>query len=181
MSGPSFDLTIEPELFRESEATYLQLFHMRIIWESTGSVRRSDRAGRLRGDRRVMRAAPSRDPVDAQRNIGPGPDSESIRPRSALQSRSGRESSRRTGLIPRVVEQSAPQPLRWYPLVSQSGAHSACKRHGDHVFLGARTAVAYKTKSWGACGRHLSLGTSSKVAIDGPFEAVLGKTRRTEF
>jgi len=32
-------------------------------------------------------------------------------------------------LIPRVVEQSAPQPLRWYPLVSQSGAHSACKRH----------------------------------------------------
>src|SRR5208337_2005271 len=48
---------------------------------------------------------------------------------------------------------------------------------GDHVFLGARTAVAYKTKSWGACGRHLSLGTSSKVAIDGPFEAVLGETR----
>src|SRR5208282_3172692 len=38
-----------------------------------------------------------------------------------------------------------------------------------------------KTKSWGVCGRHLSLGTSSKVAIDGPFEAVLGKTRRTEF
>ena len=28
-----------------------------------------------------------------------------------------------------MVEQSAPQPLRWYPLVSQSGAHSACKRH----------------------------------------------------
>ena len=28
---------------------------------------------------------------------------------------------------------------------------------------------------------HLSLGMSSKVAIDGPFEAVLGKTRRTEF
>ena len=27
-----------------------------------------------------------------------------------------------------MVEQSAPQPLRWYPLVSQSGAHSACKR-----------------------------------------------------
>ena len=27
----------------------------------------------------------------------------------------------------------------------------------------------------------LSLGMSSKVAIDGPFEAVLGKTRRTEF
>ena len=52
---------------------------------------------------------------------------------------------------------------------------------GDHVFLGARTAVAYKTGSWGECGRHLSLGTSSKVAIDGPFEAVLGKTRRTEF
>ena len=37
------------------------------------------------------------------------------------------------------------------------------------------------TESWGACGRHLSLGMSSKVAIDGPFEAVLGKTRRTEF
>src|SRR5271157_462604 len=104
------------------------MFQMWIVWESTGFVRRSDRAGRLRGDRRVMRAAPSRDPVDAQRNIGPGPDSESIRPGSALQSRSGRESSRRTALIPRVVEQSAPQPLRWYPLVSQSGAHSACKR-----------------------------------------------------
>jgi len=56
------------------------MFQMRIVWESTGFVRRSDRAGRLRGDRRVMRAAPSRDPVDAQRNIGPGPDSESIRP-----------------------------------------------------------------------------------------------------
>ena len=41
--------------------------------------------------------------------------------------------------------------------------------------------MAYKTESWGECGRHLSLGTSSKVAIDGPFEAVLGKTRRTEF
>ena len=52
---------------------------------------------------------------------------------------------------------------------------------GDHVLLGARTAVAYKTESWGVCGRHLSLGASSKVAIDGPFEAVLGKTRRTEF
>ena len=53
---------------------------------------------------------------------------------------------------------------------------------GDRVFLGARTAVAYKaTESWGGCGRHLSLGLSSKVAIDGPFEAVLGKTRRTEF
>ena len=49
-------------------------------------------------------------------------------PDQPWQSRSGRESSRRTGLIPRVVEQSAPQPLRWYPLVSQSGAHSACKR-----------------------------------------------------
>jgi hypothetical protein len=52
---------------------------------------------------------------------------------------------------------------------------------GDRVLLGARTAVAYKTESWGACGRHLSLGMSPKVAIDGPFEAVLGKTRRTEF
>jgi hypothetical protein len=52
---------------------------------------------------------------------------------------------------------------------------------GDRVLLGARTAVAYKTQSWGGCGRHLSLGLSSKVAIDGPFEAVLGKTRRTEF
>ena len=52
---------------------------------------------------------------------------------------------------------------------------------GDRVLLGARTAVAYKTESWGECGRHLSPGKSSKVAIDGPFEAVLGKTRRTEF
>ena len=52
---------------------------------------------------------------------------------------------------------------------------------GDRVLLGARTAVAYKTESWGGCGRHLSLGKSSKVAIDGPFEAVLGKTHRTEF
>ena len=51
---------------------------------------------------------------------------------------------------------------------------------GDHVFLG-QNAVAYKAESWGACGRHLSLGLSSKVAIDGPFEAVLGKTRRTKF
>jgi hypothetical protein len=51
---------------------------------------------------------------------------------------------------------------------------------GDHVLLGARTAVAYKTGSWGGCGRHLSLGMSSKVAIDGPFEAVLGKTHRTD-
>ena len=41
--------------------------------------------------------------------------------------------------------------------------------------------MAYKTGSWGVCGRHLSLGAASKVAIDGPFEAVLGKTRRTEF
>ena len=39
---------------------------------------------------------------------------------------------------------------------------------GDHVFLGAATAVAYKTESWGGCGRHLSLGISSKVATDGP-------------
>ena len=52
---------------------------------------------------------------------------------------------------------------------------------GDHVFLGAATAVAYKTASWGGCGRHLSPGMSSKVATDGPFEAVLGKTHRTEF
>ena len=52
---------------------------------------------------------------------------------------------------------------------------------GDHEFLGVATAVAYKTESWGGCGRHLNLGISSKVAIDGPFEAVLGKTRRTEF
>ena len=43
------------------------------------------------------------------------------------------------------------------------------------------TAVAYKTESRGVCGRHLNLGMSTKVAIDGPFEAVLGKTRRTEF
>jgi hypothetical protein len=52
---------------------------------------------------------------------------------------------------------------------------------GDHVFLGAATAVAYKSDSWGGCGRRLSLRISSKVATDGPFEAVLGKTRRTEF
>src|SRR5271157_4897779 len=52
---------------------------------------------------------------------------------------------------------------------------------GDRVFLGAATAVAYKTESWSGCGRHLSPGMSSKVATDGPFEAVLGKTRRTEF
>ena len=52
---------------------------------------------------------------------------------------------------------------------------------GDHVFLGATTAVAYKTRQSGVCGRHLRLKLSSKVAIDGPFEAVLGKTRRTEF
>ena len=43
------------------------------------------------------------------------------------------------------------------------------------------TAVAYKTESWGVCGRHLNPRASSKVAIDGSFEAVLGKTRRTEF
>ena len=41
--------------------------------------------------------------------------------------------------------------------------------------------LAYKTGSWGGCGRHLNPGKSSKVATDGPFEAVLGKTRRTEF
>jgi hypothetical protein len=52
---------------------------------------------------------------------------------------------------------------------------------GDRVFLGAATAVAYKTESSGVCGRHLNPGMSSKVAIDGPFEAVLGKTHRTEF
>src|SRR5208337_1293668 len=52
---------------------------------------------------------------------------------------------------------------------------------GDRGFLGAATAVAYKTESWGGCGRHLSPGMSSKVATDGPFEAVLGKTHRTEF
>ena len=33
----------------------------------------------------------------------------------------------------------------------------------------------------GGGGRHLSPGMSSKVATDGPFEAVLGKTHRTEF
>ncbi len=52
---------------------------------------------------------------------------------------------------------------------------------GDHVFLGVATAMAYKTESWGGCGRHLNPRKSSKVAIDGLFEAVLGKTRRTEF
>ena len=31
---------------------------------------------------------------------------------------------------PRVVEQFTPQPLRWCPLVSQSGALSGCKRRG---------------------------------------------------
>ena len=31
------------------------------------------------------------------------------------------------------------------------------------------------------CCRGNKPGTSSKVAADGPFEAVLGKTRRTEF
>jgi hypothetical protein len=40
--------------------------------------------------------------------------------------------------------------------------------------------MVYKTQSRGGCGRHLNLGPASKVAIDGPFEAVLGKTRRTE-
>ena len=68
-------------------------------------------------------------------------------PDQALQSRSGRESSRRTGLIPRVVEQSAPQPLRWYSLVSQSGAHSACKRQPTtHHLDGSqelRSALSY--------------------------------------
>ena len=49
------------------------------------------------------------------------------------------------------------------------------------TFLGIAAAVAYKTESWGGCGRHLNPGASSKVAIDGPFEAVLGKTRRTDF
>ena len=52
---------------------------------------------------------------------------------------------------------------------------------GDHVSLGVAAAVAYKIGSRGVCGRHLSPGALSKVAIDGPFEAVLGKTRRTEF
>ena len=47
--------------------------------------------------------------------------------------------------------------------------------------LEVATAVAYKTESRDVCGRHLNPGASSKVAIDGPFEAVLGKTRRTEF
>ena len=52
---------------------------------------------------------------------------------------------------------------------------------GDRVFLGAATAVAYKTESWGVCQQHLDRGMRSKVAIDGPFEAVMGKTHRTEF
>jgi hypothetical protein len=52
---------------------------------------------------------------------------------------------------------------------------------GDHVLLGAEAAVAYKTPCWGGCGRHLSPGMPPKIAADGPFEAVLGKTRRTEF
>jgi hypothetical protein len=41
--------------------------------------------------------------------------------------------------------------------------------------------VVYKRGSRGVCGRHLNLAMSSKVAIDGPFEAVLGKTHRMEF
>ena len=35
--------------------------------------------------------------------------------------------------------------------------------------------MAYKTASWGGCGRHLSLGMSSKVAIDGPFRNRTGE------
>jgi hypothetical protein len=56
-----------------------------------------------------------------------------------------------------------------------------CRARGGMVLQHAYTAVAYKTESRGVCGRHLNLGMSSKVATDGPFEAVLGKTRRTEF
>jgi hypothetical protein len=55
MSGPSFDLTIEPQLLRESEATHLPMLPMRIERESTGSVRRSDRAESLRRDGRAVR------------------------------------------------------------------------------------------------------------------------------
>jgi hypothetical protein len=77
----------------------------------------------------------------------------------------------------------------WMDALSVAGGRATLNRKvsrtgnpfGDHVFLGAATAVAYKTESWGECGRHLSSGVSSKVATDGPFEAVLGKTRRTEF
>ena len=41
--------------------------------------------------------------------------------------------------------------------------------------------MAYKTASWGGLDGRLTPGMSSKVATDGPFEAVLGKTRPTEF
>jgi len=58
MPGPSFDLTIEPLLLRESETTYLQMLQMRIVRESTGSVRLCDRVEPLRGDRRGVRATP---------------------------------------------------------------------------------------------------------------------------
>ena len=77
----------------------------------------------------------------------------------------------------------------WMGRVSVVGGRATLNREvSNGLFLWgslypwkAATAVAYKTASWGGCGRHLSPGMSSKVATDGPFEAVLGKTHRTEF
>ncbi len=58
VSGGSFDLTSEPQLFRESETTHLQMFQMRIMRESTRSLRFGDWAEPLRGHHRSLRAAP---------------------------------------------------------------------------------------------------------------------------
>ena len=49
--------------------------------------------------------------------------------------------------------------------------------HGRGSAEGATHFLAQRKRGWPLS----TLGTSSKVAIDGPFEAVLGKTRRTEF
>ena len=62
--GASFELAIEPQLFREPGTTCLQMLEMRIARVSTGPIRRSDGAESLRRDGGAVRAASPRSPVD---------------------------------------------------------------------------------------------------------------------
>ena len=63
------------------------------------------------------------------------------------------------------------------PIPFQTSSNSEVKAKTEEEATVICTLQGYRGKG----GRHLSPGMSSKVATDGPFEAVLGKTHRTEF
>ena len=50
-------VTLGAQLLRKSTIAYLQMLQMRVLWESPGPVRRSDRPEPLRGRHRAVRAA----------------------------------------------------------------------------------------------------------------------------